>query len=62
MDAMFCDKAQPIWKHLNIKALEWKSGKECRRRLTMYMKKDIINIGRRPYCSDNGPQSKGPTQ
>jgi hypothetical protein len=22
MDAMFCDKAQPIWKHLNIKALE----------------------------------------
>jgi hypothetical protein len=28
----------------------------------MYTKNVQMKIGRRPYCSESGPQSKGPTQ
>ena len=30
--------------------------------LAVYTKKAITKIGLRPYCSDNGPHRRGPTQ
>jgi len=43
MEAVFLDKAQPIWKPI-------------------YTTKVPMNIGRRPYASDSGPQRRGPIQ